>query len=103
MVSSPSHFHTILIMVKSQLAHTPIDQSRRRARGGYNHPAREEGGMSVGEAAIKAAVRWIDDQLREDPTADRLTLVDQASRRFDLTPLDADFLLRHLAERQARP
>jgi hypothetical protein len=59
--------------------------------------------MSVGEAAIKAAVRWIDDQLREDPAADRLTLVDQASRRFDLTPLDADFLLRHLAERQARP
>jgi hypothetical protein len=26
-------------------------------------------------------------------------LVDEASRRFDLTPLDADFLFRHLAER----
>jgi hypothetical protein len=25
--------------------------------------------------------------------------VDEASRRFDLSPLDADFLLRHLAER----
>jgi hypothetical protein len=28
-------------------------------------------------------------------------LIDDASRRFDLTPLDEDFLLRHLAERRA--
>jgi len=29
--------------------------------------------------------------------------VDEASRRFDLTPLDEDFLLRHLAERPKGP
>lgn len=56
--------------------------------------------MAAGEAPIKQAVQWIDDQLRDDPKADRVKLVDEASRRFDLTPLDADFLFRHLAERK---
>ena len=55
--------------------------------------------MAAGESPIKQAVKWIDDQLRDNPRADRLQLVDQASRRFDLTPLDADFLIRHLSER----
>jgi len=53
----------------------------------------------AGEAPIKQAVKWIDDQLIDNPSADRVKLVDDASRRFDLSPLDADFLFRHLAER----
>ena len=53
----------------------------------------------AGEAPIKQAVKWIDDQLTDNPSADRVKLVDEASRRFDLSPLDADFLFRHLAER----
>jgi hypothetical protein len=55
--------------------------------------------MAAGEAPIKQAVKWIDDQLVENPGADRVKLVDDASRRFDLSPMDADFLFRHLAER----
>ena len=55
--------------------------------------------MALGEAPIKAAVRWIEEQLRDRPDADRVTLVDEASRRFDLTPLDEDFLVRQLAQR----
>jgi hypothetical protein len=55
--------------------------------------------MAAGEAPIKQAVQWIDDQLRDNPAVDRVKLVDEASRRFDLSPLDADFLFRHLAER----
>jgi hypothetical protein len=55
--------------------------------------------MSVGEAPIKQAVKWIDDRMHADPTADRMKLIDEASRRFDLSPLDTDFLSRHLAER----
>ena len=55
--------------------------------------------MAAGEAPVKQAVQWIDDQLRDHPGADRVKLVDEASRRFDLTPLDADFLFRHLAAR----
>lgn len=56
--------------------------------------------MAAGEAPIKRAVKWIDERLTEEPTVDRLKLVDEASRRFDLTPLDTEFLYRHLAERK---
>jgi hypothetical protein len=55
--------------------------------------------MAAGEAPIKQAAKWIDEQLQDHPGANRLKLVDEASRRFDLSPLDADFLFRHLAER----
>ena len=58
--------------------------------------------MAAGDAPIKQAVKWIEDQLLENPTATRADLIDRASREFDLSPLDADFLYRHLAER-ARP
>jgi len=54
----------------------------------------------AGESPIKQAVKWIDDRLTDEPTADRITLVDEAARRFDLSPLDADFLFRHLAEKK---
>lgn len=53
----------------------------------------------VGEAPIKQAVKWIDEQLADNPRADRVRLIDEASRRFDLSPLDQEFLFRHLAER----
>jgi len=56
--------------------------------------------MAAGEAPIKQAVKWIDERLEDEPKADRLKLVDEASRRFDLSPLDTDFLIRHLAERK---
>lgn len=59
--------------------------------------------MSTGESAIKQAVRWLDQQLTDNPKADRLRLVDEASRRFDLSPLDAEFLLRHLAGKGTSP
>jgi hypothetical protein len=55
--------------------------------------------MSAGEAPIKQAVKWIDDQLHDNPKVDRVKLIDEASRRFDLSPADEDFLFRHLAER----
>ena len=56
--------------------------------------------MAVGEAPIKQAITWIDEQLHDHPDANRMKLVDEASRRFDLSPLDEDFLVRHLAERR---
>ena len=59
--------------------------------------------MAAGEAPIKQAVKWMDEQLHDNPGVDRVKLVDEASRRFDLSPLDAEFLVRHLAERTRRP
>lgn len=55
--------------------------------------------MAQGEAPIKRAVRWIDDRLRDDPHANRVRLIEEASKQFDLTPLDEEFLIRHLATR----
>jgi len=55
--------------------------------------------VAAGEAPIKQAIKWLDEKLRDNPGADRVKLVDEASRCFDLTPLDGDFLFRHLAER----
>jgi len=55
--------------------------------------------MSAGEAPIKQAVTWLDDKLRDNPQADRVLLLDEAARRFDLSPLDSDFLYRHLSSR----
>jgi hypothetical protein len=54
----------------------------------------------AGEAPITQAVKWIDEQLADNAHVDRVTLVDEASRRFDLTPLDAEFLYRHLAQKK---
>ena len=56
--------------------------------------------MSAGEAPIKQAVQWIDDQLHDNPQADRTKLIDEAGRRFDLTPLDSEFLVRQLSQRK---
>lgn len=56
--------------------------------------------MATGEAPIKQAIEWLDEQLQDNPAADRVKLIDEAGRRFDLTPLDSDFLFRHLAERK---
>ena len=55
--------------------------------------------MAAGESPIKQAIVWIDEQLKDHPSADRAKLVEQASQRFDLSPLDEDFLARHLAQR----
>jgi hypothetical protein len=59
--------------------------------------------MALGEAPIKQAIKWIDEKLHEQPGTDRVKLLSEASRRFDLTPLDEDFLLRHFAERPKPP
>ena len=48
----------------------------------------------------RPAVKWIDEQLQDNPGADRVKLMDEAGRRFDLTPLDADFLVRQLSPAQ---
>jgi hypothetical protein len=54
--------------------------------------------MSLGEPNVKRALDWILDRLADDPDAKRGALVDEASRQFDLTPLEADFLYRQLTE-----
>jgi hypothetical protein len=54
--------------------------------------------MSLGEPNVKRALDWILDRLTDDPHAKRGELIDEASRQFDLTPLETDFLYRQLSE-----
>jgi hypothetical protein len=42
-------------------------------------------------------------RLADDPGARRSVLIDQASREFDLTPLEAEFLYRQLTEALRKP
>jgi hypothetical protein len=45
--------------------------------------------------SLRRALRWLDERIREEPGASRGKLVGEAAVRFDLTPLDEDFLLRN--------
>jgi hypothetical protein len=43
--------------------------------------------------AVRRAVRWISEHLKQDPDQPLLPLIDQATRRFDLSPLQAEGLM----------
>ncbi len=51
--------------------------------------------------ALRRALRWLDDRAQDDPGLDRAKAVSEASVRFDLTPMDADFLTRNWAAKKA--
>jgi hypothetical protein len=48
--------------------------------------------------ALRRAVRFVSDQLREDADKPLLSLVDEASRRFDLTPKESEYLIHFYRE-----
>jgi hypothetical protein len=50
------------------------------------------------QVGLKQAIQWIEERRREDPRASTATLIDEASRRFELSPIQADFLYRHFAK-----
>ena len=42
---------------------------------------------------IRRAIKWISEQVQTDPSQSRLKLIEQAVFKFDLSPLDAEFLM----------
>ena len=59
-----------------------------------------EGGGGAGDLfphgeALRSALRWLDQRVRDEPGADRMKLVGEAALRFDLSPAEEDFLLRN--------
>jgi hypothetical protein len=44
---------------------------------------------------LRRALRWLDERAREQPPPDRLALIGEAATRFDLSPVEEDFLLRN--------
>jgi hypothetical protein len=49
---------------------------------------------------LRKAVKWISDERQFNPSKELRTLVEEASVKFDLSPKDADFLLRQLLEQE---
>jgi len=41
---------------------------------------------------LKKAMRWLSERRQEDPKAPRPQLIQEAGGRFDLTPLEVQFL-----------
>jgi hypothetical protein len=58
--------------------------------------------MPEGES-LRQAVRWISEQRQGDPKLRLSKLIQDAALRFDLTPLESDFLWRELVEQQEQP
>ncbi|WP_373045278.1 hypothetical protein [Vulgatibacter sp.] len=56
--------------------------------------------------ALRHAVQWISNRRQENPDLKLWQLIDEASLQFDLSPPDAEFLLRNwkeLAEESGEP
>jgi hypothetical protein len=50
------------------------------------------------EIGLKKAIEWISERRVDDPSVRLAVLIDEASRRFDLNPIQADFLYRHFTQ-----
>ena len=50
------------------------------------------------EVGLKKAIEWISQSRQDSPAVDLATLIDEACRKFDLSPIQADFLYRHFTQ-----
>jgi len=55
------------------------------------------------EQGLKAAIKWINAELQDNPEAKVGLLIDKASQQFNLSPLQTDFLYREYSRKDARP
>jgi hypothetical protein len=60
--------------------------------------ANERGGVVPSGDGIRSALRWLAERRQADPAAARMKLIEEAALRFDLTPLETDFLARSWKE-----
>lgn len=51
------------------------------------------GGLNPHGEALRRALRWLDDRVKEEPQTARAKLVGEAAVRFDLSPAEEEFLL----------
>ncbi|MDJ0853203.1 MAG: hypothetical protein QNK04_32960 [Myxococcota bacterium] len=53
--------------------------------------------MPEGEG-LRRAMRWVSERVQEEPERTRVSLVDEASRRFNLSPQQAEYLIAAMRE-----
>lgn len=51
---------------------------------------------------LRKAVKWISDQRTENPGVALFSLIEKACLKFDLTPKDGEFLMRHIIEQDSK-
>ena len=49
---------------------------------------------------LRRAVKWVSDERHSNPGRESKTLIEEACMKFNLSPKDEDFLLRHLLEKE---
>ena len=49
---------------------------------------------------LRRAVKWVSEERKYNPEKEQKSLIAEACVKFDLSPLDADFLLRKLLEQE---
>lgn len=54
--------------------------------------------MSTRHDTMEKAIRQISEILRETPDADKLKLIEDASRQFNLNPLQTEFLTNKIVQ-----
>jgi hypothetical protein len=52
---------------------------------------------------VRRAVRWISDRRREQENLPSVQLVDEAARRFDLSPLEEEWMMCTFADIRNEP
>lgn len=58
----------------------------------------KRGGVVPGGDGVRQALKWLSERRLADPAAPRMKLIEEAALRFDLTPLESDFLANHWKE-----
>ena len=49
---------------------------------------------------LRRAVKWVSEERKYNSEKDIKAIVQEACMKFDLSPKDADFLLRHLLDKE---
>jgi hypothetical protein len=54
--------------------------------------AEKRGGIVPGSDSIRSALKWLSEKRQDEPGTPRMKLIEEAALRFDLSPLEVDFL-----------
>jgi len=52
---------------------------------------------------LRLAMRWLSERRRDDPSAPRMRLIEEAAVRHDLSPLEVQWLVDHWGGEAAPP